>query len=280
MPWRSENGEVATIEFPAEKAALRSYMMKCQSCFYENEADSQICDNCGKALMESPSADPIARRSATRGEKVFGFIVGLIVLSVGAAVLGKLTGSLWVSAIWVLFLFGSAPAILRLVSPKTKGELAGEVTKGVIQETRDLRSIVSIKDKIAQLEREGGNEQEIWKLHRQIAGMYDMAFIQSWANFDRITDGNFILLAKRKEVLIWARDHANNDKHRLWAEKNLERQRKNIGKWRTRAAEIMTNPALLQKINRNYVSIIKKHYPAFGFKPEDYLQRLNRAFPD
>jgi hypothetical protein len=211
---------------------------------------------------------------------MFGFIAGYIVLLVGMAVLYKLTGAIWVLAIGALLLLGSGPGILRLLSPKMKGELAGEVTKGVIQETKDLRSIVSIKDKIAQLESEGGNEKEIWKLHRQVAGMYDMAFIQSWANFDRITDGNFILLAKRKEVLIWARDHSNNDKDRLWAEKNLERQRKNIAKWRTRAVEIIANPALLQKISRNYASIIKKHYPASGFKPEEYLQRLNKAFPD
>jgi hypothetical protein len=109
----------------------------------------------------------------------------------------------------------------------------GEVTKEEIRETRELRSIITIKDKISQLESQGGNEREIWRLHRRAVGMYDLAFLQSEANFDRITDGDLVLLAKRREELMWARDHANDDKDRKWAEKSLERQQMKIDRCRT-----------------------------------------------
>ena len=253
--------------------------MRCQSCSYENEAESKVCDNCGKALIGGPSAGGSPRRPVTRGEKVLGFIAGYIVLIAGGFLLWKLTGATWVAVITTLLLFGSGPAVLRLLSPKTREELSGELAKGEIREAKDLRSIVSIRDKIARLESQAGNEKEIWKLHRQAAGMYEWAFTQGFVMFDRITDGNLVLLAKSQEELIWARDHAGNDKDRHWAEKNLERQRKKIDKWRSRAAEIIANPALLRKINRNYAVIIRKHYLTSGFSPEDYLRRLNEAFP-
>ena len=256
--------------------------MRCQSCSYENEAGSKVCDNCGKALIGGPSAGGSPRRPVTRGEKVFGFIAGYIVLIAAGFLLWKLTGATWVAVITTLLLFGSGPAVLRLLSPKTREELSGERAK---REAKggpagpSLRSIVSIRDKIARLESQAGNEKEIWKLHRQAAGMYEWAFTQGFVMFDRITDGDLVLLAKSQEELIWARDHAGNDKDRHWAEKNLERQRKKIDKWRLRAAEIVANPALLRKINRNYAVIIEKHYLTSGFNPEDYLRRLNEAFP-
>ena len=254
--------------------------MKCRSCSYENASDSIVCVNCGKALTDNPPPGAPSKRQVTRGEKILGFIAGNIVLALVAVLLFKLTGALWVLAIYSLFLFGQAPAVLRLFSAKTRDEMEGEVAREASRETSDLRSIAAMKDKIGHLGSQGGNENEIWRLHRRVAGMYDLAFIQSWANFDRIADGNLVLLAQRNEELIWARDHAGNDKDRQWADKNIERLLRKIAKWRARATKIKANPALLKRINRNYAPIIKKHYPDSGFDPEDYLERLNKAFPE
>ncbi len=208
--------------------------MKCRSCSFENRPDSRVCDHCGKALIDNPPPVTPSKRPATRGEKIFGVIAGYLVLIVGVALLGKLTGSFAITMIGVLLIFGSGPVVLRLLSPKTKAELAGEVIKGEIQEAKDLRSIGAIQAEIARLESEGGNGQEIWKLHRRVAGMYDLAFTGSFAMFDRITDGNLTLSPKGMRSWQWMMDHADIDKDRQWVATNMARQQRQISKWRLR----------------------------------------------